>query len=42
MIKLIKKKKNSLQSLETKIIFYIKNYQAQRAGLQLVKLNIVT
>ena len=37
MTKLIKKKKkNSLQSLDTKIIFYLKNYHAQRADLRLV------
>ena len=35
MIKLIKKN-NSLQSLGTKIIFYLKNYHAQRMGLRLM------
>ena len=37
MIKLIKKKKkNSLQSLGTKIIFYLNNYHTQRSDLRRV------
>ena len=43
MIKLItKKKKNSLQSLGTKIIFYLKNYHAQCSCLRLVMDNTCT
>ena len=38
MIKIIiKKKKNYLQSLGTKIVIYLKNYHAQCAGLHLVR-----
>ena len=41
MIKLIIKKKNYLQSLGTKIEFFLKNYHTQRISLRLVTLNIL-